>query len=155
MPDTLATTSNTTAIENWNITTLKAYTDVRLDALKSETMLKFESRDKALQLQFSLDQEHFKSLNNEAARLLRQQESSVSRDMWDTFHEGFRQWQADTNSKIATNMTRAAFEAYKEATDKALNLGTGKFQGVLQLITTVASVAAIISVAFVLLRPAQ
>src|SRR5688572_1274996 len=123
MPET---TSNTTAIEGWNITTLKAYIDVRLDAVKSETTQSFDSRDKALALQFKLDQEHFRSLNNEAARLIKQQESSVSRDMWDTFQTGFRQWQADTNAKIANNMSRPAFEAYKEATDKALNLGTGK-----------------------------
>lgn len=153
MTDTIAaTTSNTTAIEGWNITTLKAYVDVRLDGFKSETALKFDSRDKALELQFALDQEHFRSLNNEAARLLKSQEASVSRDMWDTFQTGFREWQADINARIANNLSRAAFDAYKEATDKALNLGTGKWAGVLQLVTTVASIAAIISVAFVLMR---
>lgn len=147
-----ATTSNTTAIEGWNVTTLKAYFDTRLDGFKTETTLKFEGRDKALVLQFQLDQEHFKSLNNEASRLLKQQEASVSRDMWDTYLTAYHTWQADTNAKVAQGLTRSEFNAYKEATDKALNVGTGKWQGVLQLVTTIASVAAIVSVAFVLLR---
>lgn len=143
---------NQTIVEPWTISSLKAYLEQKIDSVARETELKFVARDTALELQFKLDQEHFKSLNNEAARLLKNVEITVSRDMWEAFKEGDRLWKTNADTRAGGLMPRQEFTAYKEATERALNLGSGKWQGALQLISTIASFAAIVGVAYALIK---
>jgi multidrug efflux pump subunit AcrB len=152
MPDS-AQNVNATATQAWNITTLKAYLEALVAALAAETDLKFEARDKAQALQFQADQEHFRTLNHEAARILKATEITVSRDTWDAFKENDHQWKTHVEARLAGAMKTAEFNIYKETTERALNLGAGKGQGIWQLIQTLASLAAIVGVAIVLLRP--
>ena len=143
---------NQTIVESWTISALKAYLENKIQAVERETDLKFKARDQALKLQFEADQLHFASLNHEAARILKATEITVSRDTWDAFKDADRIWKASMDHAIITLLPRGEFNVYKETTEKALNLGAGKWQGVLQLISTVASFAAIVGVASVFLK---
>lgn len=122
MPDT-----DPTLVQNWNITTLKAYFEQRHTAnivetnLKFEAVnLKFEARDVALKLQFEQNQDRFKELNNEAARILKATEVTVSRDVWNNFQENFLAWKTGVERQIQEATTRNEFQTYKQNTDKAL-----------------------------------
>jgi len=134
---------NQTIVEPWNITALKAYLEEKINSLGRETDLKFETRDKALKHQFLLDQAHFGALNNEAARLLKNVEITVSRDMWDVHLRGDREWKTRIELAVHESMSKHEFQIYKESTERALNVGSGKSQGVLQLVSFCASLAAI------------
>lgn len=147
-----ASSENQTIVAPWNISALKAYLEAQIVNLGRETDLKFEGRDKALHLQATINEDHFKALNNEAARLLKNVEITVSRDMWDAYIHTDREWKNRTELLLSTMMPKAEFHAYKESTERALNLGTGKTSGILQLFTTGASIAAIVGVAVVLLK---
>lgn len=143
---------NQTIVEPWSISSLKAYLEQKIASVETETGLKFESRDLALKHQFDLDQEHFKQLNNEAARLLKNVEITVSRDMWDAFKETDRTWKQKCDAGMLALLPRNEFHTYKETTDRNMNLGAGKWQGALQLVSTIASFAAIVSVVFLWLK---
>lgn len=152
MPETSPSSENQTILEPWTITSLKAYLELKITSLAGEVGLKFEARDKALKLQGDLNEEHFKSLNNEAGRLLKNVEITVSRDMWEAFQATDREWKARIDLRITELLTLKEFTIYKEGAERALNLGAGKWQGALQLVSTVASFAAVVGVAFALLK---
>lgn len=80
----------------WTIETLKAYFELKFTGV--ENMI--TTRDKALELQAKADEIHFLNLNHEAARILKAQEVSVSRDTWDAFIEGDRKWKADIEKRL-------------------------------------------------------
>ncbi len=151
MPDSAANV-NATATQSWNITTLKAFLEALVIAVKTETDLKFEARDKAQLLQHEIDQEHFKALNNEAARILKATQITVSRDTWEAFKEADNAWKAKTDALLAGVMLKADFQTYKETTERALNLGAGKWQGIWLLISTAGAIISMLGVLFVIFR---
>lgn len=101
----------------------------------------FESREKARQDKAGEYKEHFTALNNEAARILKATEVTVSRDTWDAFLTTFRLWQAQVNASIDNSITDKEFNEFKNTADKDANTRTGKNQGITMSVT--ALVAAI------------
>ena len=120
---------NQTAIQAWNITTLKAYLEEQIAAVKNETDLKFAARDAAQKLQYQIDQDHFTSLNHEAARILKATEVTVSRDTWDASQKAANDWKVAVERRLQDSLPRSEFQTYKETTDKALTLKAGQSQG--------------------------
>jgi len=96
--------------ERWNIETLRLHLEMQIAHLHEKVDGKFFSRDKALELQAEANKIHFVQLNNEAARILKAAETTVSRDTW----EGFQK----------------EYQAYKASTERALTLAAGKASGV-------------------------
>ena len=124
MPD-----ENQTVVQAWTLTTLKAYLEQNLASLSEEVELKFKARDKAQKLQHRIDQEHFKALNNEAARILKATEVTVSRDTWNAEQKSFQDWKNNVERMLQGALPRTEFQTYKDATDKALTLKAGQSQG--------------------------
>ena len=125
----MADRENQTAVEQWNITTLKAYLEQKIVALDTETNLKFKARDDAQKLQYQIDQDHFASLNHEAARILKATEITVSRDTWEANQKAYHEWRATVDRRLQEAMPRTEFQTYKDTTDKALTLKAGQSQG--------------------------
>lgn len=110
----MADESNQTATEQWNITTLKAYLEQAISALKSETALKFTARDDAQELQAAANKEHFENLNHEAARIQKATEITVSRDTWDGFLKAYQEWKSTTDTIVRAAVSRTEFQTYKD-----------------------------------------
>lgn len=110
----MADESNQTATEQWNITTLKAYLEQAIAALKTETGLKFDARDDARKLQADANEKHFADLNHEAARIQKATEVTVSRDTWDGFLKAYQEWKVATDIVVQAAVSRTEFQTYKD-----------------------------------------
>lgn len=150
----------------WTITTLKEHLEDNLCAMKKlydEKIMSLENklgeRDRALLLQAEEYKRRMTDLNNENGRILAAQATSVSKDTWDGFIIGFESWKSATEKIIQAALPRVEFQAYKDATDKALTLGAGKSTGigltaniVAQVLWAGASIAAIVGLLIVVMQ---
>lgn len=132
----------------------------KLRALRAEHELqfkaiyeKFAALDEARKLQAAADKEHFSALNNEAARIQKAADLSVSRDTWDAFKQTDQKWKSDIEKLAATHLPRQEFQTYKETTDKARDVKTGQTQGVSMVWAIFLGIVAVAGVMFGIFRP--
>lgn len=139
---------------------LREYLEQRINSLCTKTELKISaireelaSRDKALLLQSEDNRRHFDALNNEAVRILRAAEMSVSRDTWNAFTEGYHIRHAELEKRMLETITRAEFYAFKENIEKEVMRHTAQGEGIkmsltalIAVITAAAAIAGIVGV---------
>lgn len=151
--------------------TLREFLEEKLASLSRETSKNFElvgkgfelmngridARDHALKIQTEANRVHFDALNHEAARIQAAADKSVSRDTWDEYLKNDQEWKSKFDQQFPALLTKAEFQTYKETSDKALQLKAGQSQGVgmtgafvVQVISTISSLAVLISVIFLL-----
>lgn len=104
--------------------------DAKIDYEVKLVKERFEARDKALADKAAEYKEHFTALNNEAARILKATEVTVSRDTWDAFLASFRLWQAQVNSQLENAITDKEFNEFKATANKDADTRLGKNQGI-------------------------
>lgn len=104
-------------------------------------------------------QRRLTDLNHENARVLAQQSSSVSRELWDASQQQDREWKRNMDLKAAELLTKNEFWQYKQDTNKALQLREGQstgigqsFAGALQVASFLASLAAVAGFFYLLTR---
>ncbi len=94
-------------VEAQNDVSLRQYLERDIAALRNEMGLKFQNIEDrledtadALALSAGQNKEHFAALNNEAERIRKAAEITVSRDTWDAFKEEYNGYKEETNSKL-------------------------------------------------------
>ena len=135
--------------------TLREYIEARLKGM--EDLRAQEARQ--LVLQAAEYERRLTALNGEQSRIAANQALSVSREIWDSSQREDRAWKSRIEASIASALPRVEFQTYKDTTDKALQLKAGQSQGIstigaiiVQLVTSLAGMAAIATVIVLLLR---
>lgn len=128
---------------DWSIGTFKELIDEKFRNVEERE----RSREKALELQAVENKRRLDELNHEHARVLQAQQASVSKDTWDGYIQADLTWKGVTDRALQGAVSRAEFQLYKDATDKALTLKAGQATGrgdvVAWVIAVIASAAAI------------
>lgn len=116
---------------------LKELLAAQLNAMRVEFDLKIAAtheqiklRDKALELQAVANSIHFEQLNNEAERILKAAETTVSKDTWEAFSRSFQEWKGSVDRSVQSLMPRSEFYTYKEVTDKERAAALGRAKGI-------------------------
>lgn len=124
-------------VEAQNDVSLRQFLEREIAALRTEMNLKFKIADtndkaiaEALRIKSDEDATHFSTLNNEAARILKATEITVSRDTWDSFKSEYGEWKSRTERLIDSCVKNDDYQTYKQETSGALKLRTGQLQGV-------------------------
>lgn len=137
----------------WTIDTLKEHFEKQFAALHEREKLRAE----ALTLQAAEYERRLESLNGEQARIAANQSSSVSRELWDSTEREDREWKRRADAAIADRVSRAEFQTYKEATEKALTLKAGQSLGIgataavmVQILSSLGVIASIVVAIFLL-----
>jgi hypothetical protein len=139
----------------WTIETLKEHLELQITGLRDREKI----RGEALKLQADEYERRLTALNGEQARIAANQSASVSREIWDSSQREDRAWKSRIEGSISSSLPRVEFQTYKDTTDKALQLKAGQSQGigavgaiVVQVLTSLAGMAAIATVIVLLLR---
>lgn len=124
------------AESQWTIDTLKEFFQAKIDAEVAAReaavdLLKarLNAADEALKLQAEANKVHFDSLNHEGQRLLAANAASVPRELYDADRKSGEEWRRTTEERLGKTLSEATFNAYKESTQRATNIQTGKSEG--------------------------
>jgi len=116
--------------------TLKEFFEAQLRAaeeLRKKDVKAFHdyvnARAIALELQAKEYERRLEGLNGEQARIAKTQETYISREIWERYLDEDRRWKTRTELAIQEAVPRTEFQNYKETTQAALTLSTGKSQG--------------------------
>lgn len=158
-------------IENgWTLRTLKEFVERIIlennksrDALRIEDDRRFEEHHRALAEALALKsmeiERRLAALNNAHARAEKVATASISRESWELSWKDLRLTVERLEKDIASRTLDATFQSYRAETSKALILREGQSRGVgmsaaaiIQFVSVVASIAAVISVIVILTR---
>jgi|SRR5580704_921481 hypothetical protein len=151
----------------WNIDTLKEFLTAKIDAVKAAHQADVDlinarliAAQDALKLKSDADGEHFKQLNNEAMRVDKATTAGVQREVYETDKKASEEWRRSVEDRLGKMLSEDTFNAYKETTQRATNIQSGRGQGigatgatVFQIVIGAAAVVAIIGAIFALVRP--
>lgn len=131
---------------------LREHLEAQIKALCMKHELKFKAledkiaaRDKALELQAEANKTHFIALNNEAARILKAIEVTVSRDTWNAFKQSYDDWTRKVETAIGGLLPAKDFNEFKDATNRALQIKTGQAQGVGMTTSTLVTIVVVVT----------
>ena len=131
-------------------------TDWTLSTFIAHTKALRESDREALKLQAAEYERRLDNLNHEHARIAATQITYVSREIWDRAEKEDRDWKNKMDVYAGTLLSRSEFDAYRQATDRALRLKEGESHGIglsaLAVFNTVMAIAALAGVVIMLLR---
>lgn len=115
-----------TPINGWTIPTLKEHFETRFEQL--DKLRKAEAD--TLKLQAAEYERRLTALNGEAQRIAKVHELNVTRDDLDRVERENTEWHRKQDLSLAQALPRPEFQAYKEATDRALQLKAGQSAGI-------------------------
>lgn len=132
--------------------TLREYLEGKIKELEARHELKFKAidekfatRDKALDLQAEANGVHFTALNNEAARILKAIEVTVSRDTWNAFKQSYDDWVRKVELAVGGLLPTKDFNSFKEEVNKSLQTKDGQRVGVTMTTSALTSIVIVVA----------